>query len=127
MVRVVGFDHVVLRCSDVDASLRFYCDALGLAAERVDEWRRGEVLFPSVRIDATTLIDLFPGEPDGTNLDHLCLVVERTDLQAVAETLEPEREPGNAVLEGRYGAQGVASSIYVHDPDGNVVELRCYD
>jgi catechol 2,3-dioxygenase-like lactoylglutathione lyase family enzyme len=127
MVRVVGFDHVVLRSADVEASLRFYCDALDLVGERVDEWRRGEVLFPSVRIDATTLIDLFPGERDGTNLDHLCLVVERTDLQALAEALEPDREPGNAVFEGLYGAQGFASSIYVHDPDGNVVELRCYD
>ncbi len=127
MVRVVGFDHVVLRSTDVEASLRFYCDALGLAPERVDEWRRGEVLFPSVRVDATTLIDLFPGEPDGTILDHLCLVVEPTDLQALAEALEADREPGNAVFEGLYGAQGFASSIYVHDPDGNVVELRCYD
>ena len=32
---------------------------LGLEPERVDEWRRGEVLFPSVRITPTTIIDLF--------------------------------------------------------------------
>ena len=34
------------------ASLAFYVDALGLAPVRVDEWRAGEVLFPSVRVDA---------------------------------------------------------------------------
>ena len=55
-VRAVGFDHLVLRSPDVERSLRFYIDELGLEPERVDEWRRGEVLFPSVRIDATTLI-----------------------------------------------------------------------
>lgn len=125
MVRVVGLDHIVLRTADVERSLAFYCGRLGLEPERVEEWRRGEVLFPSVRVDATTLIDLFAGERDGTNLDHLSLVVEPTDLQALAEALEPGRE-GNAVFEGLYGAQGFASSIYVHDPDGNVVELRSY-
>ena len=65
-VQVVGLDHVVLRCADIEASLAFYCDELGLAPERVDEWRRGEVFFPSVRIDATTLIDLFPAPPDAS-------------------------------------------------------------
>jgi catechol 2,3-dioxygenase-like lactoylglutathione lyase family enzyme len=125
MVRVIGLDHIVLRTTDVERSLAFYCDRLGLEPERVEEWRRGEVLFPSVRVDATTIIDLFAGERDGTNLDHLCLVVEPTDLQALAESLAPGRQ-GNAVLEGLYGAQGLASSVYVEDPDGNVVELRCY-
>ncbi len=125
MVRVIGLDHLVLRTRDVERSLAFYCDRLGLEPERVEEWRRGEVLFPSVRVDATTIIDLFAGERDGTNLDHVCLVVEPTDLQALAESLEPGRE-GNAVVDGLYGAQGYASSIYVHDPDGNVVELRSY-
>jgi catechol 2,3-dioxygenase-like lactoylglutathione lyase family enzyme len=125
MVRVIGLDHLVLRTTDVERSLAFYCGRLGLEPERVEEWRRGEVLFPSVRVDATTIIDLFAGEREGTNLDHLCLVVEPTDLRALAESLEPESEE-NAVLEGLYGAQGFASSIYVHDPDGNTVELRCY-
>ena len=50
-MKVTGFDHIVLRCADVEASLAFYCDELGLEPERVEEWRRGEVLFPSVRID----------------------------------------------------------------------------
>jgi catechol 2,3-dioxygenase-like lactoylglutathione lyase family enzyme len=125
MVRVIGLDHIVLRTTDIERSLAFYCDQLGLEPERVEEWRRGEVLFPSVRIDATTIVDLFAGERDGTNLDHLCLVVEPTDLQALAESLEPGRE-ANAVHDGLYGAQGFASSVYVHDPDGNVVELRSY-
>jgi len=124
-VQVIGFDHVVLRCADVDASLAFYCDELGLEPDRVDEWRRGEVFFPSARVDATTLIDLFPAPPaDGErepNVDHICLVVQSADLDALAE-----RFPGSRRADALYGAQGMASSLYVHDPDGNTVELRSY-
>jgi len=120
-VKVTGFDHVVLRCGDVERSIAFYCDELGLAPERVDEWRRGEVLFPSVRVTPTTIIDLFAAERSGQNVDHLCLVIEPTDLDALAE-----RFPGAKRADGLYGAQGFASSVYITDPDGNTVELRSY-
>ncbi|HTD49700.1 MAG TPA: VOC family protein, partial [Acidimicrobiia bacterium] len=127
-VQVVGLDHVVLRCADIEVSLAFYCDELGLAPDRVDEWRRGETFFPSVRIDATTLIDLFPAPPDapdpttvGRNMEHFCLVIEPADLDALAAHF-----PDSQRADGLYGAQGLASSLYVHDPDGNVVELRSY-
>ncbi len=120
-VKVTGFDHIVLRCADVEASLAFYCDQLGLEPERVEEWRRGEVLFPSVRIDPATLIDLFGAERDGRNLDHFCLVIEPTDLDALAA-----RFPGAVRADGLFGAQGFASSVYLEDPDGNTIELRSY-
>jgi catechol 2,3-dioxygenase-like lactoylglutathione lyase family enzyme len=128
-VKVTGFDHIVLRCADVEASLAFYCDEMGLAAERVDEWRRGKVLFPSVRIDATTLIDLLGAERDGQNpapgaqgnVDHFCLVIEPTDLDALAA-----RFPGAVRADGLFGARGFASSVYLQDPDGNTIELRSY-
>jgi catechol 2,3-dioxygenase-like lactoylglutathione lyase family enzyme len=129
IVQVIGLDHVVLRCTDIEASLAFYCDELGLTPDRVDGWRRGEVLFPSARIDATTLIDLFPapvghaGPGDGSahNMEHVCLVIRPTDLDALAVHFPSARR-----ADGLYGAQGVASSVYVHDPDGNTVELRSY-
>jgi catechol 2,3-dioxygenase-like lactoylglutathione lyase family enzyme len=128
-VRVTGFDHIVLRVADVEAALAFYCDELGLEPERVDEWRRGEVLFPSVRIDPTTVIDLFGTPRDGQdpaagaqgNLDHFCLVIEPTDLDALAV-----RFPGSQRADGLFGAQGFASSVYLQDPDGNTIELRSY-
>lgn len=132
---MVGIDHIVLTVADVDRSLRFYVDELGLRPERVDEWRRREVFFPSVRIDDTTIIDLFatpPTEPDvenrpepvGANLDHFCVVVEPTDLDAVARSGRFEVVDGPA---RRWGARGDGTSLYVRDPDGNVVELRYYD
>ncbi|MFN0026581.1 MAG: VOC family protein [Acidimicrobiales bacterium] len=133
VVQVTGFDHLVLRCRDVETTLDFYARTLGLATERVEAWRQGQVPFPSVRIDATTLIDLVPGGSDpvdtahGThsaNLHHLCLVVAvDTNLSALAGSGLLTVVDGPAV---RWGAQGNATSLYVTDPDGTVVELRVY-
>jgi catechol 2,3-dioxygenase-like lactoylglutathione lyase family enzyme len=121
-VKVVGFDHVVVNTSNIEALLAFYCGELGLDGERVDEWRRGEVLFPSVRVNAATLIDLFPAERTGENMNHFCLVIEPTDLDALAARFADARR-----ADGLFGAQGDASSLYVRDPDGNTIELRFYE
>ena len=123
-VRVVGFDHLVLVVSDVERSLAWYRDELGLQGERVDEWRRGEVPFPSLRIDDRTLIDLLAGQRTGTNVDHLCLVVEPTALAELAVSGRFEVVAGPT--DGLFGARGLATSLYVRDPDGNTVELRSY-
>lgn len=129
-LRVLGFDHLVLRCRDVGTTLAWYVDRLGLEPVRVDEWRAGEVLFPSARVDTTTIIDFLP-LPDpsfgldtfDTHLDHLCLVVDADSLDRVLV------DPSFVVVDGpgeRFGAQGVATSVYVRDPDGLVVEFRAY-
>jgi len=122
-LHVVALDHVVLNVADVERSLAFYCGELGLVPERVDEWRRGEVFFPSVRIDAHTIIDLLAAPRTGENSDHLCLVVEPTDLDAVKASGRFEVVDGPAT---RFGARGDGTSLYVKDPDGNTVELRHY-
>ncbi|MFG2139907.1 VOC family protein [Streptomyces sp. NPDC048650] len=122
-MRVKDFDHLVLNVQDVERALEFYCGPLGLAPVRVEEWRAGNAPFPSVRISPTTIIDLVDGPGGGSNVDHICLVVEPLDWQEVIDS-------GRfTVLEGpvgRYGARGEAQSIYVADPDGNTVELRWY-
>ena len=123
MLRVVGLDHVVLNVADVERSLAFYCGELGLAPERVDEWRRGEILFPSVRVDARTIIDLLAVPRTGENADHLCLVVEPIDLDALKASGRFDVVDGPAT---RFGARGNGTSLYVQDPDGNTVELRYY-
>jgi len=123
-MRVVGFDHLVLNVTDVERSLAWYCGELGLQPERADEWRRGEILFPSVRVDEHTLIDLLAAERTGANVDHVCLVIEPTDLAELAASGRFDVVSGPS--EGLYGAQGFATSLYVRDPDGNVVELRSY-
>lgn len=125
-VNVGGFDHLVLRCGDVETTLAWYVRRLDLEPVRVEQWRTGEVPFPSVRVDAGTIIDLVAAaaEPLDGRLDHICLVVDEADLDRVL-TADPPFE----ILEGpveRFGARGVATSVYVRDPDGLVVELRSY-
>lgn len=125
MIRVQAFDHLVLVVADVERSLAWYRDVLGLEEVRVAEWRAGEAPFPSVRVSPTTIVDLVRGERGGVNVDHFCLVVEPgTDLGAlgasgVLDVVEGPTGP-------RFGARGDAASLYVRDPDGNVVELRAY-
>src|SRR5262249_55619817 len=54
MIRVVSFDHLVLNVSDIERSMRWYMDMLGLKPVRLEEWRRGECAFPSVRVSEHT-------------------------------------------------------------------------
>lgn len=122
-MRVTGLDHVVLVVDDVERSLSWYCGELGLEPLRVEEWRHGEAPFPSVRVSDATIIDLVAGARTGTNVDHLCLVVEPTDLRALAASGRFDVIGGPSRL---FGARGEGTGIYVRDPDGNVVELRHY-
>ena len=125
MLHVTAFDHLVLVAADVERSLAFYLGVLGLEPVRVDEWRRGEAPFPSFRVNGETIVDVVPGDRgDGRgNVDHFCLVVEPTDLEAVAASGRFDVVDGP---DRRFGARGDGTSLYVRDPDGNVVELRHY-
>lgn len=122
-IRVTALDHVVLNCADVERSLRFYVDELGLAPIHVDEWRRGERFFPSVRVSADTILDLLAAPRTGENADHVCLVVEPMDFDALIASGHFEVEEGPAT---RFGARGDGTSIYLRDPDRNLIELRYY-
>ncbi|MFF2521364.1 VOC family protein [Streptomyces liangshanensis] len=122
-MRVKDFDHLVLNVADVERALDFYCGPLGLEPVRVDAWRAGEVPFPSVRVSPVSIIDLVAGPRAGSNVDHICLVVDPLDWREVIDSGTFEVLEGPV---GRYGARGDAQSIYVADPDGNTVELRWY-
>ncbi len=131
-MKVQAFDHIVLVCTDVERTLCWYLETLGLGAVRVDEWRRGEAPFPSVRVSEDTVIDLLarrdsePGEPSelgAGRLDHLCVVIEPTDLDELVRSGRFDIVDGPGP---RFGARGIGTSLYVRDPDGTVVELRYY-
>jgi catechol 2,3-dioxygenase-like lactoylglutathione lyase family enzyme len=122
-VRARAFDHLVLRVGSADRALAWYTGALGLTADREDDWRRGEAPFPSVRIDSGTVIDLVEAERTGDNVDHFCLVVEDVDMAELAASGRFDVVEGPAA---RWGARGQGTALYVRDPDGNVVELRSY-
>jgi catechol 2,3-dioxygenase-like lactoylglutathione lyase family enzyme len=127
VVKVEAFDHVVLVCQDVERTLAWYQEVLGLDGVRVEAWRRGEVPFPSIRVNGDTIIDLIaeraPADGPARNVDHLCLVVAPVDFGEVVASGRFEVVDGPAP---RFGARGMGTSLYVRDPDGMTVELRYY-
>jgi catechol 2,3-dioxygenase-like lactoylglutathione lyase family enzyme len=122
-VRVTGIDHVVFNVADAERAVAWWHDLLGLEAVRLDEWRRGEVPFVSVRISADTILDLFVSARSGENVDHVAVTVDGVDLDALATagTFDVVRGPVDV-----FGARGQGRGLYVRDPDGNVIELRTY-
>jgi len=122
-MRTVGVDHVVLTVPDVEAVVEWYRDELGLEVLRLEEWRRNEVLFVSLRVSPTTLIDVLQGERTGENVNHVALLVEDVELDELAASGRFEIVMGPADL---FGAQGNGRGVYINDPAGNLVELRTY-
>ena len=123
-------DHIVLRVKDIDKVLRFYIDVLGCTMEKSQEtlglWqvRAGTSLIDFVSLDGKLgrMGGAGPGK-EGRNLDHLCLRIAPFDLAAVRAHLRANGvEPGE--YGSRYGAEGDGPSIYITDPEGNVVELE---
>ena len=128
--RLSGIDHIVLRIADLERTLAFYCGALGCTVERRQEaigliqLRAGRSLIDVVPLDGKLgrAGGAAPGA-GGRNLDHFCLRVEPFDSEAILVHLRASGlEPGS--VESRFGAEGEGPSIYVTDPDGNVVELK---
>src|SRR2546430_1170683 len=130
MPSISALDHIVLNVTDVERSLAFYRDVLGLPAERVEAWRRGELRFPSVRVNEATIIDLVHAPAESAerrlNLAHFCLVTDDEDLDAVARELSSAGVTIEVGPATRSGARGNALSIYFRDPDDNLIELRTY-
>lgn len=132
-----GFlDHIVLNIEDDESMIDFYTKVLMLPAERLEDYRAGEVSFPSVRINQHTVIDLFPKKlwerevPMGQgfhNLNHVCLSLTKKDWEELYGRLLDHKI---SIREGpvqRWGAQGSGTSIYFTDPEGNVIEARFYE
>jgi catechol 2,3-dioxygenase-like lactoylglutathione lyase family enzyme len=127
---VLGLDHVVLRVTDLDRARSFYCDVLGCRVEVFQkkigllQLRAGDSLIDLVPVDGQ--LGRMGGAPpaaEGRNMDHFCLRVKPFDAAAIMRHLRAHHvDPGN--VEQRYGAEGMGPSIYLRDPDGNVVELK---
>ena len=130
LIQIREIDHVVIRAADLAAMTRFYCDVLGCRVER-EEQKLGLVQLRAGR----SLVDLaaIGGALDrdggaapsgaGGNMDHLCLRVEPFDGAALKTWLtQMGARPGDVVE--RYGAEGLGPSLYLFDPEGNMVELK---
>ena len=130
MFRICQLDHLVLRVVDLEAMLGFYCGVLGCTVERE------QPAIGLVQLRAGhSLIDLVPIEgplgraggraptAEGRNLDHFCLRIEPFDENHLRLHLQAH---GVAVgsVQSRFGAEGAGPSVYISDPQGNVIELK---
>jgi glyoxylase I family protein len=130
MLTIRQLDHIVLRVADLREMKRFYCDVLGCSVEREREdlglyqLRAGAALIDLVPVDGPLgqKGGAAPGR-EGRNMDHFCLTVEPFDADAIIAHLR-EHGADPAPVASRYGAEGQGPSIYVPDPEGNVVELK---
>lgn len=129
-IAVAGFDHIVLRIRDKARMLGFYRDVLGLSVDRdrpdlgLTHVRAGPQMIDLVTLDGP--LGRLGGEgpaQTGRNLDHFALQVRPFDEAAIRAHLAAYGV--EVVEEGeRYGADGEGFSLYVKDPEGNVVELK---
>lgn len=129
-------DHIVLNVEDEVNMVAFYSQVLGLPPERLEEYRAGKVPFPSVRLNADTIIDLFPkrmwqaNSPAGqgrVNLNHFCMVMPKAAWEELLRRLQAN---GTALEEGpvpRWGAHGTGTSVYFRDPEDTLIEARYYE
>jgi glyoxylase I family protein len=129
-IEIRGIDHVVLRVRDVARSVDFYCGVLGCREERrldslgLVQLRAGASLIDLV--DVTGPLGRSGGAPpgdSGRNQDHFALQLAAFDETALRAELTAAGIEAGEVGE-RYGAEGMGPSLYVRDPDGNVVELK---
>jgi catechol 2,3-dioxygenase-like lactoylglutathione lyase family enzyme len=127
---ILGLDHVVLRAANPVRLARFYCDVLGCGIERerpelgLTQLRAGVSLIDLVAVDGE--LGRAGGAAAGKtrrNMDHLCLRIEPFDQNALVAHLVSN---GVAVgeIKSRFGADGYGPSLYISDPEGNVVELK---
>jgi catechol 2,3-dioxygenase-like lactoylglutathione lyase family enzyme len=120
---ITSLDHVVLTVRDPDATVRFYRDGLGMELRTFDEGRTA-LHFGAQKINLHVAGREFspraevatPGSAD------LCFLTERP-LDEMAKHLEGL---GYSIIQGpvpRTGASGPITSIYLRDPDGNLIEI----
>jgi glyoxylase I family protein len=128
--RVLGFDHIVLRCTNLPVMEAFYCKALGFEVAKRNEplglvhLRSHAAMVDLVSRDGTLGRGggAAPGV-EGRNMDHLCLRVEPFDVTELTRHLSAFGVVP-AELRTRFGAEGDGLSFYIQDPEGNRVELK---
>ncbi|MEP4380576.1 MAG: VOC family protein [Alphaproteobacteria bacterium] len=127
---MIGLDHLVIRCVDLDAMTHFYCDLLGCTVDRHNkeadllQLRAGRHLIDLITVDGVLGLKggAAPGV-EGRNLDHFAIQIDHFDDAALHAYIA---EHGIEIVEEgpRYGAEGTGPSVYLKDPEGNIVELK---
>lgn len=125
-MRVDRLDHLVLTVADLDATIEFYVGVLGMAHTVFADGRHALTFGPS-KINLHQSGHEFEPKalhPEPGSAD-LCFVVD----EPIDELFEILTSAGVPITEGpvdRTGATGPIRSVYVRDPDQNLIELSNY-
>jgi catechol 2,3-dioxygenase-like lactoylglutathione lyase family enzyme len=128
-MKITGADHTNWRVRDLEASLHFYRDVLGLTPFGLEEYHRGERPLVSLRVTEDFILHLTPTTEDfepGTGYDHLALRIEGTKRDELAAYLKSEGVEIEKKFDRITGARGEGPALYVRDPDGYRIELKFY-
>lgn len=128
---VQRLDHLVLRVTDLARSITFYAEVLGCHVVR----RRDDLGLIHLRAGAS-MIDLVAVDgrlgqsggaaagASGRNLDHFCLRIEPFDEAALLAHLARYQIAPLGPAEENFGSEGEGLSLYLRDPDGNLIEVK---
>jgi len=120
-MRILGLDHVVIRCIDADRMVKFYCDVLGCTVDR----HRPELGLYHLRAGCS-LIDLLSVSEQTAashNMDHFCLRIDPFDEASLRSHFNNHGIDLGRLHEN-YGADGTGPSFYFKDPEGNTIEIK---
>jgi catechol 2,3-dioxygenase-like lactoylglutathione lyase family enzyme len=125
-VRVDRLDHLVLTVADVDVTVDFYQRVLGMEPVSFKGGRRA-LAFGSSKINLHQVGHEFEpkAERPGPGTADLCFIVDEPIEQVRAELIEHGVELEEGPVE-RTGATGPILSVYLRDPDRNLIELSNY-
>jgi catechol 2,3-dioxygenase-like lactoylglutathione lyase family enzyme len=125
-MRIARLDHFVLTVADIDTTVAFYRDVLGMehvtfgdgrsalhfGASKINLHLAGHEFEPKARRPT-------PGSAD------VCLVVEGPLDDVLRELARGQISTEEGPVP-RTGARGPITSVYLRDPDGNLIELSSY-
>lgn len=130
MIEIQALDHLVLRANDAPTLIEFYQNILGCQLERqlpelgLSQLRAGNALIDIVAVDSSLGKQGGAGPKDeAKNLDHFCLTIATVDKQSLLDFLD-SHQVVHGDYETRYGSEGYGESVYLNDPEGNIVELK---
>ena len=125
-MNITALDHLVLTVADVARSIDFYTRVLGMEAITFGEGRKA-LRFGSQKINLHQLgAEVLPNAARATaGSADLCLLTDTPLPQVLAELAAHQIEAISGIVP-RTGAVGAIESVYLRDPDGNLLEISRY-